>query len=145
MLTHARPLPCLLLDLQVAAHVAGAGAEPAAAVGGSADGQGRPAAARKAAAAPGRPVKKVTIRVRAVWLVGHYPRGMLIGSRMQPSNGSAPLPRPPLRCLQEPADLAATSEGEESSGAEDEPVEDANPQALVSAGAVAYRCGWPGW
>lgn len=44
--------------------------------------------------------------------------------------------------LQEPADLEATSEGEESSGSEDEPVEDANPQALVPAGGGAYR--WVG-
>ncbi|KAL4422953.1 hypothetical protein ABPG75_009150 [Micractinium tetrahymenae] len=88
---------------QVAAHVAGAGTEAAAAAGGSAEGRGRSAAGRAAAgAASGRPMKKVTIR--------------------------------------EPADLAATSEGEESSGGEDEPVEEANPhQALVPAGGTATR------
>ncbi|KAL4451225.1 hypothetical protein ABPG77_009297 [Micractinium sp. CCAP 211/92] len=86
---------------QVAAHVAGSGAETVANTGGSADGHGRPGAARKAAATTGRPAKKVTIR--------------------------------------EPADLAATSEGEESSGSEDEPAEDANPHALVPAGGAAHR------
>lgn len=50
----------------------------------------------------------------------------------------------PLACphLQEPADLAATSEGEESSDSEggEEPAEVSNPhQALVPAGVAAKK------
>lgn len=153
--THPNPHP-----MQVAAHVAAGGSEPAAAAA-TAGGQGAGRAGQRgrAAATTGsgvRAAKKVSIRVRLLrgWTCGFGTGARrsswvpeLAGHPSALTTASSPPPPPSYHTYkQEPADLVATSEDEESSDEEAAQLDEPNShQALVPAGAAAgaKRCvGW---